>query len=100
MLHLMMRKKLAKYFCKILIFGFSIFHFKKNAQDIQFSQFYANIIYLNPSFAGSAHGLREVAHQRIQWPSLEAKYIFSALSVDHYFKKIRSGLGIQVLKDC
>jgi type IX secretion system PorP/SprF family membrane protein len=69
------------------------------AQDIQYSQFYANVLYLNPAFAGSAHGLRGIAHQRFQWPSLDAKYLTTSFSLDNYFKKTRSGLGITFMKD-
>jgi type IX secretion system PorP/SprF family membrane protein len=68
-------------------------------QDIQFSQFYANVLYMNPAFAGSAHLSRAIFHQRLQWPSLDAKYITSSVSFDHYFEKVNSGLGILVLKD-
>ena len=77
-------------------FGISVF---ANAQDIQYSQFYANVLYLNPSFAGSAHGLRGIGHQRLQWPGLDAKYITSSISIDNYFKKTRSGLGLMLSKD-
>jgi len=70
-----------------------------SAQDIQFSQFYANVLYLNPAFAGSAHQTRVIGHQRLQWPRLDAKYITSSFSVDHFFTKARSGLGIMILRD-
>jgi type IX secretion system PorP/SprF family membrane protein len=69
------------------------------AQDIQFSQFYANILYLNPAFAGSANASRAIFHQRIQWPHLDAKYITSSFSLDHQFEKINSGVGLILLKD-
>ena len=69
------------------------------AQDIQFSQFYANVLYLNPAFAGSSHQTRVIGHQRLQWPGLDAKYVTSSFSIDHYFNKTRSGLGLMVLRD-
>lgn len=69
------------------------------AQDIQFSQFYANLLYLNPAFAGSAHSSRAIFHQRLQWMHLDAKYITTSFSLDHQFEKINSGLGLLVLKD-
>lgn len=72
---------------------------KALAQDIQFSQFYANTLYLNPAFAGSTHDLRGVLHQRIQWPKLEAKYITSSASLDTYIKKTKGGIGLIVMKD-
>jgi type IX secretion system PorP/SprF family membrane protein len=69
------------------------------AQDVQFSQFYANVLYLNPAFAGSAHQSRVIFHQRIQWPGLNAKYVTSSFSIDHYFHKANSGVGLMVLRD-
>lgn len=69
------------------------------AQDIQFSQFYANVLYLNPAFAGSSHQTRVIGHQRLQWPGLDAKYITSSFSVDHFFTKANSGLGFMILRD-
>jgi len=69
------------------------------SQDIQYSQFYANVIYLNPAFAGNAHALRGMYHQRVQWPALDAKYITSHFSLDHYFSQANSGVGLMVYKD-
>ncbi len=69
------------------------------SQDIQYSQFYANVLYLNPAFAGNAHATRGVFHQRLQWPSLDAKYITSHFSIDTYFSKLNSGIGIMFHKD-
>src|SRR3712207_3878608 len=70
-----------------------------NAQDIQFSQFYSNVLYLNPALCGNAHALRGIGHQRVQWPSLDAKYLTSSLSIDNYFSKTNSAIGIMFLKD-
>lgn len=70
-----------------------------NAQDIQFSQFYANVLYLNPAFAGSAHATRGILHQRLQWPSLEARYITSSFSADYFFRQTGSGVGLMFFKD-
>jgi type IX secretion system PorP/SprF family membrane protein len=72
---------------------------KAAGQDIQFSQFYANTLYLNPAFAGSTHDLRGVLHQRLQWPKLEAKYITSMASLDTYIKKTKGGVGLIIMKD-
>ena len=64
------------------------------AQDIQFSQFYATPLYLNPAFAGSAHMHRAISHNRLQWPGLEARYYTSLLSVDTYLPQYNSGFGL------
>jgi type IX secretion system PorP/SprF family membrane protein len=78
----------------ILGFAPSIF-----GQDIQFSQFYGAALYLNPAFAGGVHYDRLTFHQRLQWPSIDAKYITSYFSYDRYFDKYKSGIGITALKD-
>jgi type IX secretion system PorP/SprF family membrane protein len=70
-----------------------------HGQDIQFSQFYGSPLYLNPGFAGSSHNYRGIFHQRLQWPSIEAKYTTSLFSVDGYSNQYKSGLGLLFLKD-
>jgi len=94
----MMRVLLPQLLCTLLIY----WTFNINtciSQDIQYSQFYANVLYLNPAFAGNAHALRGMFHQRIQWPELDAKYITSHLSIDNYFSKANSGIGVMIYKD-
>lgn len=68
-------------------------------QDAQFSQFYANPMYLSPSFAGSTSGTRAVLNFRDQWPSIPGAFVTYSASVDHYFPRYNSGVGIQVLRD-
>ena len=70
-----------------------------SAQDYQFSQFYANILYLNPAFAGSAHKNRIILHQRLQWPALDARYTTSVASYDRYFARANSGIGVIATRD-
>lgn len=67
---------------------------KSEAQDIQFSQFYATASYINPAFAGSGHHDRVTLHQRIQWPGLDAQYITSYAAFDMYWDKFQSGFGV------
>ncbi len=68
-------------------------------QDIQFSQFYAAGLYLNPAFAGSAHKKRFTLHQRLQWPYLDANYITSKFTFDTYWNKYNSGFGLMAIQD-
>ena len=82
-----------------LVFLSFLFTINSYAQDIQFSQFYSNVLYINPAFAGSAHATRVILHDRLQWPGLDAKYITSSATVDHYFSRANSGVGLMVLKD-
>lgn len=69
------------------------------AQDPQFTQFYANPIYLNPAFAGSHGCPRFSLNYRNQWPSLSGNYVTYSASYDQYFKNISGGIGIIALHD-
>lgn len=89
-----MFKKLLVLYSFILLNIFVAF-----GQDIQFSQFYAANLYLNPAFAGSVHKKRFTLHQRLQWPYLDAKYITSQLTFDAFSYKYNSGLGVMITQD-
>lgn len=73
--------------------------FRLVAQDPQFSQFYAATTYLCPSFAGSTDGSRAILNYRNQWPSIPGAFVTTAMSVDHYFPKVKSGVGIIFMND-
>ena len=68
------------------------------AQDPQFSQFYAAPMYLNPAFAGSALAPRVTVNYRNQWPAV-TNYVTSMVSVDHYFDRYNSGVGLMLQSD-
>jgi type IX secretion system PorP/SprF family membrane protein len=70
-----------------------------DAQDPQYSQFYAAPLYLNPAFAGSAMAPRVNFNHRNQWPSLSANFVTSSISADMYFDKVKSGVGVIVTTD-
>ncbi|EMR01654.1 type IX secretion system membrane protein PorP/SprF [Cesiribacter andamanensis] len=44
------------------------------AQDPQFSQYYANPLYLNPALTGNGSAGRVGVNFRQQWPSIDALY--------------------------
>lgn len=69
------------------------------AQDPQFSQFYANPIYLNPAFAGSNGCPRIAANYRNQWPSLSGNFVTYSASYDQYFDNINGGFGVIATHD-
>lgn len=70
------------------------------AQDPHFTQFYANPLYLNPAFAGSARCPRFVVNYRNQWPGIPGKtYETYAASYDQHFDAIGGGLGLSVMND-
>jgi type IX secretion system PorP/SprF family membrane protein len=75
------------------------FIFPVQAQDPQYSQFYAAPLYLNPAFAGSALAPRFTFNYRYQWPALDANYMTYAASFDHYFSKVNSGVALVVNHD-
>lgn len=70
-----------------------------NAQDPQFTQFYANPIYLNPAFAGSHGCPRFALNYRNEWPNLSGNYVTYSASYDQYFKSISGGFGILATHD-
>jgi type IX secretion system PorP/SprF family membrane protein len=69
------------------------------AQDPQFTQFYAAPLYLNPSFAGATLHSRGVVNARAQWAGLSKPFVTYAVSADHNFEKIKSGLGFLAYLD-
>ncbi len=69
------------------------------AQDIGFSQFYANPLYLNPAFAGSAVAPRISLTYRSQWPGLVSAFTTVSASYDQYFPDLHGGLGFIILTD-
>lgn len=69
------------------------------AQDPQFTQFYANPIYLNPAFAGSARCPRVVMAYRNQWPALSGSFVTYSASYDQYVPTISGGIGVIALRD-
>jgi type IX secretion system PorP/SprF family membrane protein len=70
-----------------------------DAQDVQFSQFYGNSMFMNPAFAGGFHKPRVSMHYRGQWLNLDARYNTMLASFDDFSSKYNSGYGIMVMKD-
>jgi len=82
----------------LLVVGFT-FYGKLYAQDPEFTQFYANPLYLNPAFAGTAGGPRFCVNFRDQWPSVSGNFVTYAASYDEHFDGIGGGIGAQVMSD-
>lgn len=70
-----------------------------NAQDVGFSQFYANPLYLNPAFAGSKVAPRFSMNYRAQWPGLVSAFTTVSASYDQYFESLHGGIGAYVMAD-
>src|SRR6185295_17434324 len=58
------------------------------AQDPEFTQFYANPLYLNPAFAGTARCPRICLNYRNQWPGISGTYVTYSASYDQHFDAI------------
>lgn len=70
-----------------------------SAQDPQFTQFYANPLYLNPAFAGTARCPRVVMNYRNQWPALTGTFVTTSASYDQHVDGVMGGLGLLVTND-
>jgi type IX secretion system PorP/SprF family membrane protein len=70
-----------------------------HAQDPQFTQFYANPLYLNPAFAGTARCPRVVMNYRNQWPALSGTFVTTSASFDQHVDAVSGGLGLLVMND-
>ena len=70
-----------------------------SAQDVIFSQFYANPLYMNPAFAGSKVCPRISINYRAQWPALVSAFTTVAASYDQYIDALHGGVGGIVMAD-
>jgi len=86
-----MFRKLLSLITVVTLFLFNI---PGKAQDPEFSQFYANPLYLNPALAGSNICPRLVLNYRNQWPGLSKSFVTYNASYDQYIDKIFGGVGV------
>jgi len=88
---------------KAILLIFSILYiFNTNntyGQDPEFTQFYANILYLNPAFAGSEKCPRIGLSYRNQWPKLRSTYVTYSLAYDQRVDFLEGGLGLLIYED-
>ena len=82
----------------IIIASMLIFKLEAHAQDPIFSQYYANPLYLNPAFAGSAHCARMTFNYRNQWPALTGQFITTSAAFDKYVCHV-GGVGVLLTND-
>ena len=69
------------------------------AQDLQYSQFFANQLDLNPAFAGSQQYHRIIMNYRNQWPEMGNPYVTYSFSFDTHLYKWNSGVGVRIEQD-
>jgi len=68
-------------------------------QDPQFSQFYANSLYLNPALTGNTTEYRLATTYRNQWPSIPGAFVSNTASFDYNLEKANSGFGLLFTRD-
>jgi type IX secretion system PorP/SprF family membrane protein len=84
---------------KYLIFLSLLLVFDSYGQDPTFSQFYANSLYLSPSFAGATQEYRMSLNYRDQWPSVPGTFQTYSISFDKAMPNFNSGIGILATYD-
>jgi type IX secretion system PorP/SprF family membrane protein len=88
--------KLLRY---IVLFIFFVGTNLVYGQDVSFSQFYTNPLYLNPAFAGSIGVPRVALQYRNQWHSFSNAYDTYGAAADFPVKKMNGGLGFNFIND-
>ncbi len=83
----------------VVLFVSVFFNKEAMAQDPEFTQFYANPLYLNPAFAGSSRCPRMVMNYRNQWPGINKTYITYSASYDQHVDALAGGFGMIVTQD-
>jgi type IX secretion system PorP/SprF family membrane protein len=82
----------------IFILTFTILE-SSYGQDPTFSQFYANKLYLAPSFAGATEEYRFGLNYRNQWPAVPGVFHTYSISFDKAMPSFNSGIGVLATYD-
>lgn len=90
-------QKIKRYIWLIFIAGLATV--KIYGQDPHFSQFYANALYLAPSFAGAIEENRISLNYRNQWPAIPGVFHTYSFSYDRYLPNFKSGIGLLATYD-
>jgi type IX secretion system PorP/SprF family membrane protein len=92
------RLSLSKRIIYSFILSFLIFT-DSFSQDPTFSQFYANALYLAPSFAGATEEYRLAINYRNQWPAIPGVFHTYSISFDKALVNFNSGIGVLATYD-
>jgi type IX secretion system PorP/SprF family membrane protein len=84
---------------KYLVVLLSIICVDSFGQDPTFSQFYANALYLSPSFAGATDEYRFALNYRDQWPAVPGVFNTYSISFDKAMPNFNSGIGVLATYD-
>lgn len=90
-------RKLTLLLC--LFAGMFILPKESYSQDPEFTQFYANPLYLNPAFAGTARCPRLIMNYRNQWPAISGTFVTYSASYDQHLDAVSGGIGILITSD-
>lgn len=90
-----MRKQIRYGFFLFFVMCFSV----TLAQDVSFSQFYANPLYLNPAFSGSVGAPRIALQYRNQWHSFNNAFTTYSAAFDIPVTKLQGGIGAYIIND-
>jgi type IX secretion system PorP/SprF family membrane protein len=90
---------MVKRVASIILFAFWLIAGDLFAQDPEFSQFYANPLYLNPALAGVSVCPKVNTNYRNQWPGIGKAFITYNISYDQYVNFLHGGIGVEVLAD-
>ena len=88
----MNRQKTAYFLLAVILLCGNI----SNGQDVAYSQFYANPLYLNPALAGLKVCPRFTMNYRNQWPSIAKGYVNYSATYDQYFENLSGAIGVMV----
>lgn len=69
------------------------------AQDVQYTQQYANRLYLNPAFAGLDRTWSATLSHRKQWPALNGSFITNSLAADFRIPDSKSAISLLLQQD-
>ncbi|MFW6289637.1 MAG: type IX secretion system membrane protein PorP/SprF [Mariniphaga sp.] len=70
-----------------------------SAQDPEYSQFFANPLFLNPALAGTTELPRVAINYRNQWPQKGVAFNTYSVSYDQLLPKVNAGIGLQLMHD-
>ncbi|MCE2779737.1 MAG: type IX secretion system membrane protein PorP/SprF [Algoriphagus sp.] len=70
-----------------------------SAQDLQYSQYYAAPLYLNPAMAGAELSSRVGFNYRNQWPRYDVQFTSMSAYYDTFIPYINSGIGVHVMQE-
>ena len=92
-------KLVGKLIRNILIQIFVMYTGVTFSQDVSFSQFYANPMYLNPAFSGSIGEPRIALQYRNQWHSFNNAFTTYSAAFDVPVEKLQGGIGAYIIND-